>query len=139
VPARAGAGVRQDFVAPFGGVGAPGGYGILSIIATPTHGSAGLQCPGERPIATPTIQQTPAVLTACQDDAPWVFGGSLRLRWSQQDAVVVISVPGPTDSHQRLLIAMPTTCTLSDPQGADPNSLAGSGASHTSSHTAEGA
>lgn len=66
---------------PFGAVGAPGGYGALAIMATPTHGGVGLQCPGERPIATPTVQQTRAVLTACQHDAPSVLGGSLRLRW----------------------------------------------------------
>ena len=96
----------QDFVVPFGAVGAPGGYGILSIIATPARGSAGLQCPGERPIATPTIQQTRAGLTACQDDAPWVLGGSLRLRWSRQDTAVVVSTPGPSDSNQRLVVAV---------------------------------
>jgi hypothetical protein len=96
----------QDFVVPFGAVGAPGGYGALLIVATPTHGSVGLQCPSERPIATPTVQQTRAVLTACQDDAPWVLGGSLRLRWSQHDTLVVVSVPGPSDANQRLVVAV---------------------------------
>jgi hypothetical protein len=96
----------QDFVVPFGAVGAPGGYGVLSIIATPTRGSAGPQCPGERPIATPTVQQAPAALTACQDDAPWVLGGSLRLRWSQRDTVVVVSVPGPSQANRRLVVTV---------------------------------
>jgi hypothetical protein len=96
----------QDFLVPFGVVGAPGGYGSLLITVTPPYGSAGLQCPGERPIATPTVQQTRAVLTTCQDDAPWVLGGSLRLRWSQQDTLVVVSVPGPSDSNQRLVITV---------------------------------
>jgi hypothetical protein len=96
----------QDFVVPFGAVGAPGGYGVLSMITTPTRtgaGRVGFQCPGERRIATPTIQRTPAVLTACQYDAPWVLGGSLRLRWSQHDTVVVVSVPGPSEANQRLV------------------------------------
>lgn len=106
---------------PFGAVGAPGGYGALAIMATPTHGGVGLQCPGERPIATPTVQQTRAVLTACQHDAPSVLGGSLRLRWSQHDTVVVVSVPGPSDTNRRLVVTWPTTRTLSDPQGVDPN------------------
>jgi hypothetical protein len=97
---------HQDFVAPFGTVGAPDGHGALLLMATPTHGSGGLQCPGERPIATPTVQQTQAVLTACQDEAPFVLGGSVRLRWSQHDTVVVISVPGPTDSNRRLVAAV---------------------------------
>jgi len=99
----------QDFVVPFGAVGAPGGYGFLSIVATPTRATAGrldLQCPSERRIATPTVQRTRAVLTACQHDAPWVLGGSLRLRWSQHDTVVVVSVPGPSDANQRLVVAV---------------------------------
>jgi hypothetical protein len=96
----------QAFVVPFGAVGAPGGYGALLIVATPTQHGPGLQCPGERLIATPTIQRTQAVLTACQHDAPWVLGGSLRLRWSQQDTPVVVSVPGPSDANQHLVIAV---------------------------------
>jgi hypothetical protein len=105
----------QDFVVPFGAVGAPGGYGALSIAATPTHGSAGLQCPGERLIATPTVQRTRAVLTACQDDAPSVLGGSVRLRWSQHDTVVVVSVPGPSDANQRLVAAVADHLRLVSP------------------------
>jgi hypothetical protein len=96
----------HDFVVPFGAIGAPEGYGVLLIVATPTQRSAGLQCPSERPIATPTIQRTRAVLTACQEDAPSVLGGSVRLRWSQQDTVVVVSVPGPSDSNQRLVVTV---------------------------------
>ena len=96
----------QEFVVPFGAVGAPGGHGSLLIAATPAHGSAGLQCPGEHRIATPTVQQTQAVLTACQDDAPWVLGGSLRLRWSQHDTLVVVSVPGPSQANQRLVVTV---------------------------------
>jgi hypothetical protein len=96
----------QDFVVPFGAVGAPGGYGALLIMATPTYGSGGLQCPGERPIATPTVQQTRALLTACQDEAPSVLGGSVRLRWSQHDTVVVVSVPGPSQANQRLVVTL---------------------------------
>jgi len=97
---------HQDFAAPFGTLGAHDGHGTLLIFATPTHTSAGLQCPGERRIATPTVQQTRAVLTVCQDEAPSVLGGSVRLRWSQHDTVVVISVPGPTDSNRRLVVAV---------------------------------
>jgi hypothetical protein len=96
----------QDFVAPFGTLGAHDGHGVLLIMATPTHGSGGLQCPGEHPIATPTVQQTPAVLTACQDEAPMVLGGSVRLRWSQHDTVTVISVPGPSEANRRLVVAV---------------------------------
>jgi hypothetical protein len=97
---------HQDFVAPFGTVGAHDGHGALLLFATPTRGSGGLQCPGEHLIATPTVQQTRAVLTACQDEAPSVLGGSVRLRWSQHDTVVVVSVPGPTDSNRRLVVAV---------------------------------
>jgi hypothetical protein len=96
----------QDFVAPFGAVGAPNGYGFLAIDATPTRYGVGLQCSGERPIATPTVQQTRAVLTACQHDAPSVLGGSLRLRWSQHDTVMVVSVLGPSDSNRRLVVTL---------------------------------
>jgi hypothetical protein len=96
----------HEFVAPFGAIGTAGGSGSLLITATPTSGSGGLQCPGERPIATPTVQQTRAVLTACQDDAPSVLGGSLRLRWSQHDTVVVVSTPGPSQANQRLVVAV---------------------------------
>jgi hypothetical protein len=96
----------QDFVVPFGAVGTAGGSGSLLIMATPTSGSGGLRCPGERPIATPTVQQTPAVLTVCQAEAPWVLGGSVRLRWSHHDTVVVVSTPGPSDANQRLVVAV---------------------------------
>jgi hypothetical protein len=106
---------HQDFVVPFGAVGAQGSHGALLIMATPTHGSAGLQCPGERPIGTPTVQQTRAVLTACQDEAPSVLGGSVRLRWSQHDTVVVVSVPGPSDTNQRLVIAVANGLRLVSP------------------------
>ena len=96
----------QDFVVPFGAVGAPGGYGALAIDATPPRNGPGLECPGERPIATPAVQQTRAVLTACQHDAPSVLGGSLRLRWSQQDTVVVVSVLGPSEANRRLVVTL---------------------------------
>jgi hypothetical protein len=96
----------QDFVAPFGAVGASDGYGVLAIDATPTRGGVGLECPGEPPIATPAVQQTRAVLTACQHDAPSVLGGSLRLRWSQHDTLMVVSVPGPSDANQRLVVTV---------------------------------
>jgi hypothetical protein len=96
----------QDFVAPFGAVGASNGYGALAIDATPTRNGVGLECPDERPIATPAVHQTQAVLTACQHDAPSVLGGSLRLRWSQHDTVVVVSVLGPSDSNQRLIVTL---------------------------------
>jgi hypothetical protein len=105
----------QEFVVPFGAVGAQGGSGSLLIAATPTHGSAGLQCPGERSIATPTVQRIRAVLTACQDDAPSVLGGSVRLRWSQHDTVVVVSVPGPSDANQRLVAAVADHLHLASP------------------------
>jgi hypothetical protein len=105
----------QDFVVPFGAAGAPGGYGALSIIATPTRGSVDLQCPGERRIATPTVQQTRALLTACQDEAPSVLGGSLRLRWSQHDTVVVVSTPGPSQANQRLVVAVADHLRLVSP------------------------
>jgi hypothetical protein len=96
----------HEFVVPFGAAGAVGGDGVLAIDATPAHGGVGLQCSGERPIATPTVQQTQAVLTACQHDAPSVLGGSLRLHWSQQGTLVVVSVPGPSEANQRLLVAV---------------------------------
>jgi hypothetical protein len=105
----------QEFVVPFGAVGAPSGYGALAIIATPTHGGADLRCPGERPIATPAVQQTRAVLTACQHDVPSVLGGSLRLRWSQHDTVVVVSVPGPSDSNRRLVVTVADHLRLVQP------------------------
>jgi hypothetical protein len=96
----------QDFVAPFGAVGASNGYGALAIDATPTRNGVGLECPGERPIATPAVHQTRAVLTACQHDAPSVLGGSLRLRWSQHDTVVVVSVLGPSEANRRLIVTL---------------------------------
>jgi hypothetical protein len=96
----------QEFVVPFGAVGAPGGSGALSIVATPTQRRAGLQYPSERWIATPTVQQTRAVLAARPDDAPWVLGGSLQLRWSQREALVVVSVRGPSVANQRVVAAM---------------------------------
>jgi hypothetical protein len=105
----------HDFVVPFGAVGAAGGSGSLLITATPSSGSGGLQCPGERPIATPTVQQTPAVLTACQDDAPSVLGGSLRLRWSQHDTVVVVSTPGPSQANRRLVVTLADHLRLVSP------------------------
>jgi hypothetical protein len=106
---------HQDFAVPFGAVGAQGANGALLIIATPTHGSAALQCPGERRIATPTVQQTQAALTACQDEAPSVLGGSVRLRWSQHDTVVVVSVPGPSQANQRLVITVADHLRLASP------------------------
>jgi hypothetical protein len=96
----------QDFVAPFGAVGASNGYGALAIDATPTRNGVGLECPDERPIATPAVHQTQAVLTACQHDAPSVLGGSLRLRWSQHDTVVVVSVLGPSEANRRLIVTL---------------------------------
>ena len=105
----------QDFVAPFGAVGASDGYGVLAIDATPTRGGVGLECPGEPPIATPAVQQTRAVLTACQHDAPSVLGGSLRLRWSQHDTVVVVSVPGPSQANRRLVVTVADHLRLVSP------------------------
>jgi hypothetical protein len=61
------------------------------------------------------VQRIRAVLTACQDDAPSVLGGSVRLRWSQHDTVVVVSVPGPSDANQRLVAAVADHLHLASP------------------------
>src|SRR6266511_3747853 len=53
--------LQGGFVVPPGYVGAPGGYGALSIVATPARDATGglaLQCQHERRIATPTMHRT---------------------------------------------------------------------------------
>jgi hypothetical protein len=84
------------FVVPPGYVGAPGGFSALSVVATPTRaapGGLGLQCNDERRIGTPTVHRTRGVMVACLDDPQRsAVGGSVLLRWSQQDTVVVVSV-----------------------------------------------
>jgi hypothetical protein len=61
------------------------------------------------------VQQTRAVLAACQDEAPSVLGGSVRLRWSQHDTVVVVSVPGPSQANRRLVVAVASHLRLVSP------------------------
>ncbi len=102
--------LREDaFVVPPGYVGAPGGFGMLSIDATPIHGGAGrpdLQCLNERRIATLTVHRTRAVLVACPEDPPSVLGGSVRLGWSEQGTLVVVTVLGSGEVNQRLAVVL---------------------------------
>ena len=124
--------VRGGFVVPPGYVGAPGGYGALSIVATPTRDATGglaLRCRHERRIATPTVQRTRGVLAACSDDPQRsAFGGSVLLRWSQQGTVVVVSVldwsnasrwsdaSGWSDVNQRLAVVVAEHLRLVPPK-----------------------
>jgi hypothetical protein len=96
--------LQGGFVVPPGYVGAPGGYGALWIVATPTRAATpglALQCRHERRIATPTVHRTRGVLAACSDDPQRsAFGGSVLLRWSQQGTVVVVSVLDWSDANR---------------------------------------
>jgi hypothetical protein len=101
---------QQDFAVPFGYVGAPGGNGLLFIVAAPAHDATsqlGLQCQHERRLATLTVQGTGALLATCADDpeGSW-FGGSVLLHWSQQDTLVVVGVMGYSEVNQRLAVAL---------------------------------
>ncbi|HEX6678814.1 MAG TPA: hypothetical protein VF486_27825 [Actinomycetes bacterium] len=88
--------LQGGFVVPPGYVGAPGGFSALSVAATPTRDAAGgfaLRCQDEHWIATPTVHRTQGVLAACVDDPQRSsLGGSVLLRWSEQGAIVVVSV-----------------------------------------------
>jgi hypothetical protein len=88
--------VHGGFIVPPGYVGAPGGYGALSILAAPTGDASSrraLECGHERRIAAPTAHSTPAVLAVCSDDPQRsALGGSVLLRWSRQGTAVVVSV-----------------------------------------------
>jgi hypothetical protein len=117
--------VQGAFVVPLGYVGAPGGYGALSIVATPTRDAAAggaLRCQDERRIATPTVHRTRAVLAACFDDPQRsAFGGGVLLRWSAQGTVVVVSVldwshaSRWSDVNQRLAVAVANHLRLVGP------------------------
>jgi hypothetical protein len=94
-------------VVPFGAVGAPSGYGALLIMATPAHGGgANLQCPGGTPDRHTSCPADPGGADGLPIRRPSVLGGSLRLRWSQHDTVVVVSVPGPTEANRWLLVTL---------------------------------
>jgi hypothetical protein len=88
--------VQGGFVVPPGYVGAPGGYGALSILAAPSGDASGrraLECGRERRIATPTAHPARRVLAVCSDDPQRsALGGSVLLRWSRQGTAVVVSV-----------------------------------------------
>jgi hypothetical protein len=101
--------VLDGFVVPFGYVGALGGSGTLGIVAMPTRGTpdqVALRCPSERPIATPTMHRTRAVLAVCPDDAPSILGGGVLVRWSEQGTVVEVTTLGSGEVNQRLVVAL---------------------------------
>jgi hypothetical protein len=111
---------QEAFVVPFGYVGAPGGYGGLSVVATPARGTAGpseLRCQNERQIATLTVQGIWGVLTTCSDDPQGSsFGGSVLLRWSQRGTLVAVSVLGHSDVNPRLVVALGNHLLLVQPR-----------------------
>ncbi|HEX8929030.1 MAG TPA: hypothetical protein VGA45_08970, partial [Actinomycetota bacterium] len=88
--------VQGGFVVPPGYVGAPGGYGALSILAAPAGDASGrraLGCGRERRIATATAPAARRMLAVCSDDPQRsALGGSVLLRWSRQGTAVVVSV-----------------------------------------------
>jgi hypothetical protein len=106
------------FAVPSGYVGAVGGsdtverFGGLVVVAVTAQGLAGdpaLRCRNERQIATPTVQEIPAVLAACVDDprgAHFSLGGFVLVRWSQQGTLVTVSVRGHSEVNQRLVVAL---------------------------------
>jgi hypothetical protein len=101
--------IQDGFVVPFGYAGAIGGYGTLSIVATPggaTSGRRPFQCPGERVIATPTVHRVRAVLAACPKAIPSVLGGGVLLRWSERRVSLEVSTPGAGRVNQLLVIAI---------------------------------
>jgi hypothetical protein len=116
------------FAVPAGYVGALGGsdtverFGALVVLARPAHGAAGwsaLGCRNERQLATPTVQEIPAVLAACLDDpsgAHFSLGGHVLLRWSQQGTLVTISVHGHSKVNQRLVVALADHLHLVSPR-----------------------
>ena len=118
----------HPFAVPSGYVGALGGsdtverFGALVVVAVTAQGLAGdpaLGCRNERQIATPTVQGTPAVLTACLDDpraAHFSLGGHVLLRWSQQDTLVTISVRGHSKVNQRMVVALTDQLHLVPPR-----------------------
>jgi hypothetical protein len=124
--------LQGGFMVPPGYVGAPGGYGALSIVATPTRDATGglaLQCQDERRIAMPTVHRSRGVLAACSDDPQRsALGGSVLLRWSQGGTVVVVSVldwSDPSrwsdasrwsDVNQRLVVALADHLRLVPPR-----------------------
>jgi hypothetical protein len=110
---------RIENVAPFGYVGAVGGYTSLGIVAMPARGEPdrrGLRCPAERRIATPMVHRIRAVLAACPHDPPSVLGGSVLVRWSERGTVVVVTTPGAGGANQRLVVTLADHVRLVTPR-----------------------
>jgi len=112
---------QEAFLVPFGYAGAPGGYGLLQILAAPSggqRGQPGLQCHNERQIAMLTVQRTWwAALTICSDDPQGsLFGRSVLLRWSQQGTLVVVMILGHEEANQRLVVALADHLQLVSPR-----------------------
>jgi hypothetical protein len=104
--------VPSGYVGALGGSDTVGRFGALVVVAVTARGLAddpALRCRNERQLATPTVQETPAVLAACVDDprgAHFSLGGHVLLRWSQQGTLVTISVRGHSKVNQRLVVAL---------------------------------
>ena len=110
---------RIENVAPFGYVGAVGGYATLGIVAVPARGGParrGLRCPAERRIGTPAVHRVRAVLAVCPEDPPSVLGGSVLVRWSERGTVVQVSTPGAGVANQRLVATLADHVRLVTPR-----------------------
>jgi hypothetical protein len=110
---------RVENVAPFGYVGAVGGYTSLGIVAMPAPGEPdrrGLRCPAEYRIGMPTVHRVRAVLAVCPHDPPSVLGGSVLVRWSERGTVVVVTTPGSGAVNQLLVIALADHVRLVGPE-----------------------
>jgi hypothetical protein len=110
---------RVENVAPFGYVGAVGGYTSLGIVAMPARGEPerpGLRCPAEHRIGMPTVRRVRAVLAVCPHDPPSVLGGSVLVRWSERGTVVVVTTPGSGAVNQLLVIALADHVRLVGPE-----------------------
>jgi hypothetical protein len=110
---------RVENVAPFGYVGAVGGYTSLGIVAMPARGEPdrpGLRCPAEQRIGMPTVRGVRAVLAVCPHDPPSVLGGSVLVRWSERGTVAVVTTPGSGAVNQLLVIALADHVSLVGPE-----------------------
>ncbi|HEX8858829.1 MAG TPA: hypothetical protein VGC06_06980 [Actinomycetes bacterium] len=97
---------QNEFVVPFGYVGAPGGYGALGIVAAPTperDGEPTIQCRRELQPITRTVLGAQAVLASCADEpSASLFGGMDLLRWPKEGTRVVVAILGHSELNLRL-------------------------------------
>ncbi|HZD75265.1 MAG TPA: hypothetical protein VE776_15470 [Actinomycetota bacterium] len=86
----------------------------LAIAASKRPAAVVVSCPGERPIAPARVRESDGRLYRCPPRSG-LHGDSILLRWEEEATILVVSVSGDSELHQRLVVTLANHLELVPP------------------------